>query len=98
MSKPPKRRAIRYRRRLSPESRYTIRLYGQITAETIWAWNRLHSILFELFLSFLGTQETSYGAAYAIWHTFQSDSTQREMIRHIARRELSPRSRQLSHI
>jgi hypothetical protein len=91
---------MRYRRRITEESRSSIRAYAAVSAEAIWAWNRLHSTLFDLFWQFLGREETNnkYEVSYAIWHTFQSDKSQREMIRSVAEATLPPTSLKLKQI
>ena len=92
------RKPLTYRRRISPQSRYSIHEYASLTAETIWAWNRLHSTLLDLFSSLLEKGGTKRKEAYAIWHTIQSDSVQRTLLENVAEAALSEKSHKLKQI
>ena len=92
------RKPLTYRRRISPQSRYSIYEYASLTAETIWAWNRLHSTLLDLFSSLLEKGGTKRKEAYAIWHTIQSDSVQRTLLENVAEAALSEKSHKLKQI
>lgn len=58
----------------------------------------MHSALFELFSSFIGDGDNVYPVAYAIWHMFQSDKSQREMVLAVAAAIYPPRSLLLKQI
>jgi len=74
--------------------------YSIVTAEGLWAWNRVQSFLFEIFLSFFHENEgeSAYPVAHAIWHMFQSDKNQREMVLAVAKEVLPAKSRRLKNI
>jgi hypothetical protein len=86
----------RYNRRLSKESRFTVHAWAKQTAETLWAWNSLQAQLFHLFCELLA--DTSTEAAYAIWHMFQSDKNQREMLLAVAETAFPTGSRKLKQL
>lgn len=83
---------ILYRRNLSKESQMALDDFGTLTAETIWAWNRNNSILMALFSSLLSPDLSKDHIAHAIWHTFQSDSSQRDLLLQTAKVCLRPKS------
>lgn len=89
-----------YRRRLMHGSRASIKQYAALTAEMLWAWNRLNSTLLDLFRFLLNAQgaDVTEEAANAIWHAFQSDKAQRDMLRAVADATLPPRSTKLKQI
>ncbi|WP_119392713.1 hypothetical protein [Taklimakanibacter lacteus] len=89
---------MRYQRRIHPSSHYSITVYASLTAEALWGWNRLHSSLFEMFVSLLGDGPRSRKKAYAIWHMFQSDKSQREMLSAVAEAALEKSSRTLERV
>ena len=100
-----RRRPITYQRRPSPHTLYSIRAFASLTAETIWAWNRLHSALLILFSSLLSNKEEKKGEvysitkeAYAMWHTLPSDSSQRDMVLSLAKSCLLPKENRLKQI
>ena len=86
------KRQIIYRRNLTVESQLALDQFGTLTAETIWAWNRLHSILMALFASLLNDDPKQDHIASAIWHIFQSDSSQRELLWKVASARLGAKS------
>lgn len=87
----PKLRIL-YSRNLSKESQMALEELGALTAETIWAWNRNNSILMAVFSSLLSPDLSKDHVAHAIWHSFQSDSSQREMLLETAKVCLNPKS------
>jgi hypothetical protein len=97
MNTPPLRQKLTYRRRLTPKSIYSVKAYAALTAETLWAWNRFHSSLLQLFAALLG-KETSSAEASAIWHTLQSDRAQRELLLSVAKITLAKASRTFKQI
>ncbi len=96
MAKPRPRTG--YRRRLTDQSRITIKKWAANTAEALWAWNRLQSVLFDIFCSFIGTGEQKLQVAHAIWHMFQSDKNQREMLLSVAEASLPAGAKKLKQI
>lgn len=95
-----RRSSRQYRRRITPESQAAIVFYTALTAEVLWGWNRLHSALLDLFQSLIGQadNEDSHNVASAIWHTFQSDKAQRDMLGNVAEAKLGQRSVKLKQI
>ena len=57
--------------------------------EIIYLWNRLHSQLFMIFWSL--TDRKNHAFASGIWHSIQSDSTQRQMVETAAKLKLGKR-------
>lgn len=79
-------------RRLPKGMEKQIRRYAQDIGLVMWAWNRLHAHVFEIFWYVLtGSDRPAQGHALAVglWHQIQNDSTQREMLIEAARVELS---------
>ena len=60
----------------------------------MWAWNSLQASLFELFNSLAGNAKTNH----AIWHIFQSDKNQRELILSVASAILPTKSLRMRQI
>lgn len=96
MSKP--RPQTGYHRTLTDQSRITIKKWAGKTAEALWAWNRLNSQPFDIFVSLVGKGEDAQNIGYAIWHMFQSDKNQREMLLAVAEASLPSRSKKLKQL
>ena len=78
-------------RALQPEA---VRI-GQIS----WAWNNLHSCFFFLFYALSKAEdESALRIAHAIWHSFQSDRAQRDMVLAVAEQLFKPKSRMFGRI
>jgi hypothetical protein len=65
--------------------------HARQVGEIVYLWNRLHGELFMIFWSI--TDRKDYEFALSIWHSIQSDSTQRQMIEGAAKARLKPRMR-----
>jgi len=73
--------------------------HARRVGEIIFAWNELQSALFGLFWGLTdGNGRNSNEIALAIWHSFQSEKAQREMLLSFARAQLLPASRALTSI
>lgn len=68
------------------------RQIGQI----IIAWNELQRTLFEIFWMLVSPE--NHELAHGLWHTIQSDKTQREMLDVVAEASLKKRPRMLAHV
>src|ERR1700730_4146181 len=67
--------------------------------EVVTAWNDLHASFFYLFETLSGANHPrSREIAHAIWHSIQSDNTQREMMLRVALVALPPKSRTLAQV
>jgi hypothetical protein len=76
-----------------------IERYARQVGEILYAWNELQSALFGVFWGLTETNDThSHEIALAIWHSFQSDRAQREMLLAVAEAKLPPRSRAITSI
>src|SRR5580658_522893 len=68
-----------FRRTPSKVQTPAIQLHARHTGEIVIAWNRLQSSLFMLFAALFGDVHKQH-FAHKIWHSIQSDKTQREML------------------
>jgi len=68
-----------FRRTPSKVHSQAIRLHARHTGEIVIAWNALQSSLFMLFAGLFGDIHKQH-FAHKIWHTIQSDKTQRELL------------------
>jgi hypothetical protein len=67
-----------------------IRAYAARTGLALWAWNTLHANLFLLFWFITSRGHGTYHAtAHRLWHTIQSDATQRKMLLNLATANLA---------
>jgi hypothetical protein len=90
---PPRALPFKRRRRRARE-RHALQV-----GEIIFAWNELQSALFGLFWGLTETNgPKSNEIALAIWHSFQSERAQRDMLLSVARAQLPPTSRSLTSI
>lgn len=68
--------------------------------EIIYLWNKLQGDLFWIFFGLTRAKKADWFAEYetamSIWHSIQSDKTQKEMVAGVARWRLAPRLR--SHV
>lgn len=79
-----------YQRRVPPPKSDVIDRHAQAVGQVSIAWNDLHSSLFEIFWFCIGTDK--HEIAHAIWHTFQSDRSQRSLLVATAQHALSNKS------
>jgi len=87
--------------RLPKEFAASIRKYARQTGLAMWAWNSLHAHLFVIFWLVLrgGTNAgVTRATAHRIWHTIQSDSTQRAMLLSVAQNQPALNKQQLARI
>ncbi|MDQ7780693.1 MAG: hypothetical protein RDV41_13445 [Planctomycetota bacterium] len=68
----------RSRRTNAQEDQDAFDEHARQIGEVIYLWNRLHGALFLTFWAI--TDSRDYDFAYGIWHSIQSDSTQRQMV------------------
>lgn len=68
------------------------RQIGEITL----AWNNLQADLYEIFAALVA--DKNHDLAHGLWHSIQSDKTQRDMLKSVARAVLSQRKRLLANI
>jgi len=89
------------RLRFAPTRRYDRRLrrilgvHARQVGEILWAWNLLQDALFGLFDAILNKDAAAVynmSVSSAVWHSFQSDKAQREMLLNLARAVFSPKS------
>jgi hypothetical protein len=87
-------------RRLPLGMEKQINRYAQDIGLMMWAWNRLHAHLFEIFWHLLtkGRATDAHLLANSLWHQIQSDKTQREMLLAAARAELQNNKAALARI
>lgn len=76
-------------RRVPPFARDALKLHARRVGEIVWAWNFLQSRLFQLF--WILTTPTNHKIAHGIWHSIQSDKTQRELVMAAAKGALTDR-------
>lgn len=62
--------------------------------EIALAWNALQGSLYQIFFALIGDNETAFG----LWHTIQSDKTQRDMLVSTAKARLANRKRLLRNL
>lgn len=79
----------------SPISRRLEAKHGRHVGEVVIAWNDLQGSLFMIFWALLGK---SHAVAHGIWHTIQSDKTQREMLAGVAKADLEDRPKALESV
>jgi hypothetical protein len=73
-----------------------VQRYAQQTGEIMFAWNWLQQWLFFLFWTLIDVD--NHTLAYGLWHTIQSDSNQREMLKAAAYAKLKNKRVLLRHI
>jgi hypothetical protein len=84
----------RFHRTRLKVQRPAIRLHARHTGEIVIAWNGLQGSLFMLFAALFGDIHKQH-FAHKIWHTIQSDKTQREMLYNAAEAFLGARCPEL---
>jgi hypothetical protein len=79
-------------RSIAPELRPALRRHARHVGEIIWCWNLLHQEIFLMFGYTINVPQElrSFDLAYGIWHTIQSDKTQREMLEASAKARFGP--------
>ena len=100
MASPP----TRFRASRTPRGQQTVthrsavKRHARQVGEIIFAWNWLQVWLFKLF--WILVDPDNHALAYGTWHTIQSDSTQREMVRAAARARLNIKGKRylLNHV
>jgi hypothetical protein len=75
----------------SPNERRHIRHIGEV----VHAWNTAHDMLYQVFALALAEKRNFFGdmgLAHALWHTVQSDKTQREMVAAVVKEKIRDQS------
>ena len=95
---PAKRPTVR--RRLPPKYAKEIRAYATRIGLVNWAWASLCSNLFVLFWFLLTRpgEVNTRNRAHGIWHTIQSDKTQRDMLSVLAKTEMQDKPKLLEKV
>ena len=71
-------KAIRVPRRVPPEIKSPVRSLALATGELLWASSQAHTAFCNVFALLVAKDNLNVG--FAIWHTVQADSTQRQML------------------
>jgi hypothetical protein len=75
----------RLSRRIPKSIQFAVRKHARQIGEIALAWNALQDALFVIFwTTATENRDDDYSIAYAIWHTFQSDRSQRELLMAVA--------------
>src|SRR5580704_11611935 len=90
---------IKRRRAWPPDQWKLWRKHAHQVGEIVTAWNDLQAVCYRLFATLSEAKNPGYmNIAHGIWHSVQSDKTQREMMLAAARGALNPKSRALGQI
>ena len=83
-------------RRLPKQFEAATKEFADQVGAVIWAWNYCHAAFCDLFGVLVNRQNLMIG--YAIWHTSQSDTAQRELLFSVAKFTLAKRPRLLARV
>ena len=83
-------------RRLPKQFEAATKEFADQVGAVIWAWNYCHAAFCDLFGILVNRQNLMIG--YALWHTSQSDTAQREFLLSVAKITLAKRPRLLTRV